>query len=130
MNTKENLIMSLPKNFTGCAERNMRFYTKQNYQEGQILKLGSSWTDGDNYNVKENMFGSYLYVFMCDNLCGHKIDYEKLTDEEKKILGTSAELSDENEVLVSSEQTFKITDMSTDDDYKEMKYYIVEVEMQ
>lgn len=116
-------------NFEGCLYREMAFRCKQDYQIGSIYELGQCWSSGGDY-VSDSCFGKYRYFFSCENGKGYKIDYEELDEKTAWELGIDLDTCEgEQEVLVSSEQKFKILSISTDEDFEEMGVYMVEVEM-
>jgi len=87
-----------------------------------------SWTDRENSQksfIPEND-GSYVYVLYCDNVPCHKVDYNNT--EECDILGAT-DCESEAECLVSANTRMRITYVSTEDDFKEMGYYTVEMEL-
>lgn len=104
--TKNDIAKNV--NFSGEIVRTMEFDNYQNYEIGNTYKLGSSWatTDISSCEFLENK--KYTYVFHCKKCSGHKLDYDNLTNEEMSILDTSEDAWRECEVLVDSEQMFKI----------------------
>ena len=87
-----------------------------------------SWSDRENSQesfIPEND-GSYVYVLYCDNVPCHKVDYTNA--EECDILGAT-DCESEVECLVSAETKMRITYVSSEDDFKEMGYYTVEMEL-
>lgn len=87
-----------------------------------------SWTDRAESKqsfISEND-GSYEYVLYCDNVPCHKVDYTNL--EECDALGAK-DCESECECLVSANTKMIITYVSSEDDFKEMGYYIVEMEL-
>lgn len=114
-------------NYEGEMYREMAFAVEQDYKVGDIVKLGQSWTDGGNYSAWSE-FGGVKYGFYCKSGRGHKVDYDALTDDEAYLLGCE-DCESENEILVSNEQEFRITSISTEEDFEEMGFYSVDVEM-
>jgi hypothetical protein len=120
--------LALDVNYKGELTRIMAFREKQDYEVGQIVKLGQSWTSGDGDYDPDANFGKKVYAFYCKYGEGHKINYDELTEDEIYTLGCE-DCEGENEVLVSSEQEFRILSTSTDEDFREMGFYMIDVEM-
>jgi hypothetical protein len=67
----------------------------------------------------------YRYVFQCyDKVPCHKVDYNN--DEEVEILNAH---ENEGEVLVPANTKFRIVSVATDEDFEEMGYYEIELEL-
>ena len=69
--------------------------------------------------------GKYVYFFFCKNGEGHEVDYDN--EEECEILDAEG-CNDEGEVLVKDTFRMKIVRVATDDDFKEMGYYGLDLE--
>lgn len=67
----------------------------------------------------------YVYFFSCNNGEGHEVDYDN--EEECEILDAEG-CNDEGEVLVKDTCRMRITFVGTDDDFKEMGYYSIDLE--
>ncbi|SPF51145.1 conserved hypothetical protein [Candidatus Desulfosporosinus infrequens] len=87
-----------------------------------------SWTDRDNSKVafKPESTGTITYVLQCNKVPCHVVDYTS-TDETRALGATGCE--DEAECLVLPETKMIITYVSTEDDFNEMGYYLVEMEI-
>lgn len=89
-----------------------------------VLEKAESWSNDGYFNVETER--EYEYCFVCLNECPvHVVDYEN--EEETEILGAT-DCEAEKEVLVAKDTKFRIISVSTDEDYKEIGYYSVEVE--
>ena len=89
-----------------------------------ILEKAESWTDGGEFTVENER--EFEYCFICINECPvHIVDYEN--KEETETLGAT-DCEAEKEVLVPAGTKFRIVSISTDEDYKEMGYYNIDVE--
>lgn len=89
-----------------------------------IVKKAESWTDGGEFTVENER--EFEYCFICINECPvHIVDYEN--EEETETLGAT-DCEAEKEVLVPAGTKFRIVSVSTDEDYKEMGYYHIDVE--
>ena len=89
-----------------------------------VLEKAESWSNDGYFNVEAER--EYEYCFVCLNECPvHVVDYEN--EEETEILGAT-DCEAEKEVLVAKDTKFRIISVSTDEDYKEIGYYSVEVE--
>ena len=109
--------------------REQRTNWKEKWQEGDILEVGKDlglcWTDGG-YFIPENE-AEYSYVIKATgNIKAHKVDY---TDKEETRILCATDCEKEKEYLIPDGTQFEITYISSDDDFKEMGYYIVEVEL-
>lgn len=89
-----------------------------------IVEKAESWTDGGEFTVENER--EFEYCFICINECPvHIVDYEN--EEETETLGAT-DCEAEKEVLVPAGTKFRIISISTDEDYKEMGYYNIDVE--
>ena len=101
------------------------------FVEGQIYDNRNkveSWADRDNSTsaFKPESSGSITYVLYCSNVPCHAVDYDN--EEETETLGAT-DCEYEAECLVLPETKMMITYVSSEDDYKEMGYYTVEMEV-
>ena len=116
-------------NFEGNLFRTIRSNEKFNLVKGQIYnnqnRIESFCTQYGTYSVPE-FHGEYEYFFRVKNAKGHEVDYEN--EEECEVLGAT-DCENECEVLILPTQKFIIKSISTDEDYKEMGYYEVELEI-
>lgn len=114
-------------NFTASYATRTIGVDKVEYKQGQIITIekAESWAYecDSSFNI-ENANYDYEIVFTCSNLPCHKVDYEN----EKEVDLLNAVIS-EGEILVPAGTKFKVISVSTDDDYKEMGYYEVELEV-
>lgn len=89
-----------------------------------------SWTNRDNSTVvfepASGNGGRIEYVLQCNNVPCHAVNYEN--EEECCVLGAT-ECEDEAECLVLPETKMMITYVSNEDDFNEMGYYLVEMEL-
>lgn len=87
-----------------------------------------SWTDRDNSTVafQPESTGSITYVLQCNQVPCHAVDYTNL--KETDALGAT-DCESEAECLVLPSTKMLITYVSSEDDYKEMGYYVVEMEL-
>jgi len=106
---------------------------EMDFVEGEIYDNkgnAESWTDRDNSTVAfepaSGNGGPITYVLHCNQVPCHVVDYEN-EDECLSISATDCE--DEAECLVSPETKMIITFVSTEDDFDEMGYYLVELEL-
>ena len=87
-----------------------------------------SWTDRDNSKVAfiPETTGKIMYVLHCDQVPCHAVDYSNA--EECDLLGAT-DCESEAECLVPSDTKMRITYVSSEDDYREMDYYLIEFEL-
>ena len=102
---------------------------KEEWQYGDILTvgkdLGLSWIDGGNFTPENQT--EYIYVIKATGtMKAHKVDYTN--SQEVTDLGAE-DCEKENEYLLTEGTKFEITYISSDDDFAEMGYYEVEVEL-
>lgn len=107
-----------------CRQISTDYKLELNEDDIIVVKNAESWSDGGEFTVETAK--KYEYCFICINECPvHVVDYEN--EEECSILGaTDCEV--EKEVLVAKNTKFRIISISTDEDYKEMGYYNIDVE--
>jgi len=104
---------------------------EMDFVEGEIYDNQGkveSWTDRDNSKVafRPETTGAITYVLQCDQVSCHAVDYNN--PEECDILG-AADCESEAECLVPADTKMRITYVSSKDDFKEMGYYLVELEL-
>lgn len=84
-----------------------------------------SWQDETSqYSFMPEQNGEYTYVFYCDNVPCHKIDYNN-----KTICDLLDAYREEGEVLVPANTKMKIVGVSTEEDFKMMGYYQIDLEL-
>ena len=89
-----------------------------------IVEKAESWSNDGYFNIETER--EYEYCFICINECPvHVVDYEN--EEECEVLSCE-DCEAEKEVLVAKNTKFRIISISTDEDYKEMGYYNIDVE--
>jgi len=115
-------------NYTGNICRTLAFDWKQDFKEGDIWDnkgRAESWQCEDSAQsfIPENN-NKVRYVLYCENVPCHKVDYRNKNEVE-----FLEAVEGEGEVLVPAETKMRIVDISTDDDYKEMGYYEVHLEL-
>lgn len=125
MITKNELAKNINAHIAGIS-RTIDLNWEEDYQEGQVIVLGKaeSWTDGGEFTVETEREFSYTFVINNEVPC-HVVDYTN--KEEVEVLGAE-ECEREKEVLLPAGTKLEIVYVSTEDDYKEMGYYIVELE--
>lgn len=108
--------MKLEQNYIGYAERCILTYDPVNVEPGEVIySVGKHWTTGDALEVVgsvcENVTGNYKTVFICEKVTGHKVEYEKLdednedNEEYKKEMysfGISDGCEDEEEIIIEN----------------------------
>lgn len=104
---------------------------EMDFAEGNLYDnrgKAESWADRD--NVKASFIpettGSITYVLFCDKVPCHAVDYSN--KEECDSLGAT-DCWGEAECLVPASTKMMITYVSCEDDFKEMGYYVVEMEL-
>ena len=109
---------------------------KTNYQldlaEGQIYDNRGkceSWSDRDLCTEAfiSETDGEYTYIFYCDQVPCHKVDYAN--KQECDVLG-SCDCASEAEVLVLDTAVMRIVDVGNDDDFEEIGYYPVRLKFE
>ena len=120
--------IALQINCTDNIGRTMILDTKNAFEVGQVYNnrdKAESWQSSDsNSSFDCELDGKYVYFLRCKNVPCHKVDYEN--EEEVEALNA---YESECEVLVPATTKMKIVSVSTDDDYEEMGYYEIELEM-
>jgi nucleoid DNA-binding protein len=120
----------IAKNITMIADEITRVITsneKINFTVGQIYDnrgKAESWAYNPKQDFMSEIGGKYKYVLFCKNVPVHEVDYGN--EEEVDILNA---YESECEVLVPAETKMRITYVSTDEDFYEMGYYTVELEV-
>src|SRR3712207_99694 len=103
---------------------------KLDLKEGQIYNnMGNveSWMGSNSTeDFKPELDDEYMYVFHCDNVPCHQVDYEN--EEECEILDCEG-CESEGECLVLHSVKMKIIDIATDEDLKELGYIPVQLEL-
>lgn len=98
--------------------------------EGQLYDnqgKAESWSDDSCTKSFENECSNQIkYVFYCSNVPCHKVDY---TNKKECEILNADNCESEGEVLVPAETKMVITYVSSEEDYKEMGYYVVELEL-
>jgi hypothetical protein len=127
--TKQELATRI--NGTKDLARTITTNWEMDFQESQIYDnqgKTESWADRDRATrsfIPEST-GQITYVLYCDQVPCHIVDYRNA--EECDILGAD-DCEHEAECLVSADTKMRITYVSSEDDYKEMGYYVVEMEL-
>ena len=115
-------------NYKGKATRTITVDSKLDLNVGDEYKFFKEVESWAGINCSENFIpeleGKITYVFICDDIEGHEVDYEN--EEECEVLDCEG-CESEGEVLVKSNIEMKISFVSSDEDYKEMGYYEVEL---
>jgi hypothetical protein len=124
--TKNEIAMQI--NCIDNIGRTLILDERSYFTEGQIYNnrdKAESWQSSDaNQSFECELDGKYIYFLRCNNVPCHKVDYDN--EEEVKVLNA---YENECEVLVPANTNMKIVSVSTDDDYEEMGYYEVELEL-
>jgi hypothetical protein len=127
--TRESLAAQINGTSTLCRTINVE--SKLEIKIGDMYNnrgKTESWQgeNADSSFVNETQYG-YEYVFICrEKVPCHFVDYDN--EEECEFLDC-VDMSHEGEVLISKDTKFRIVDIANDDDYKEMGYYEVVVEL-
>lgn len=127
--TKNDIAKKITGKYNLC--RTMAFYNKQDFRVGDLYDnwgRAESWSDEDcTYGFcVENQTKKYKYVFMCENVPGHKVDYSNF--EETEILAATG-CESESEVIVPADTKMRIVYVSSDEDFEEMGFYCVDLEL-
>lgn len=74
----------MDNNYLGYAERAIVTENAYNTAIGEIIEVGTHWTNGDSMvaiaEVNGNYSGDFITIFRCKNAEGHKVDYSKLDE--------------------------------------------------
>lgn len=115
-------------NYKGKATRTITVDSKLDLNIGDEYKFFKEVESWAGINCSENFIpeieGGITYVFTCDDIEGHEVDYE---DEEECEVLDCENCESEGEVLVKNDIEMKISFVSSDEDFKEMGYYEVEL---
>lgn len=118
----------MTNNYTGYAERAIVTDSAVTYNIGEIVDIGVHFTSGDAVNaiseVGENYSGNFITVFKCDEVCGHKVDYTKLDEDEYddsyarelEKYGISNGCNSEEEIIIENAK-FEVISIETDELY-------------
>lgn len=108
------------------AVRTIGIQNEFTFKKGDMIinKKSESWqcNSDSNFNI-ENPNYKIEVVFYCKNLPCHKVDYDN--EEEVEILNA---VKGEGEVLVPAGTHFKILDVGTIDDIKDVGYISIDLE--
>ena len=105
---------------------------KRKFKEWEIGDIYNNYGDAESWAGGEGSFDSRTddlnamfveVVLIGENITAHKVNYDNLEEVDELTA-----FLEEDEYLVAAETKLRIIDISSDDDYEEMKYYIVEVE--
>lgn len=123
----------IAKNVNGVKNlaRTITTNWEMDFQEDSIHDnqgKSESWADRDNVKsaFAPESTGQITYVLYCDNVPCHVVDYNN--KEELDALGAT-DCESEAECLVPADTKMIITYVSSEDDYKEMGFYVVELEL-
>lgn len=126
---KTRLEIAKEINYEGKAVRTIQVNDKLDIKVGDEYKFYKEVESWQGINCTSNFLVEsediLEYVFEIDNIKGHEVDYEN--EEECEILG-AVDCIDEGEVLITNDKRMRIKYISTDEDYKEIGYYSVELE--
>ena len=126
---KTRLEIAKEINYEGSACRTISVESKLDIKVGdeyKFYKEVESWQGEKSYYSFEPVEYGIEYTFQIDKIKGHEVDYDN--EEECEVLG-AMECMDEGEVLITNDNRMRIKYISTDEDYKEMGYYSVELEL-
>ena len=126
---KTRLEIAKEINYRGSAIRTISVGSKLDIKVGdeyKFYKEVESWQGDNSYSSFEPLEDGIEYAFEIDEIEGHEVNYED--EEECEVLG-AIDCMDEGEVLITSDKRMRIKYISTDEDYKEMGYYSVELEL-
>lgn len=129
MKMKTRLEIAKEINYRGSAIRTISVGSKLDIKVGDEYKFYrevESWQGDNSYSSFEPLEDGIEYAFEIDEIEGHEVNYED--EEECEVLG-AIDCMDEGEVLITSDKRMRIKYISTDEDYKEMGYYSVELEL-
>lgn len=127
---KTRLEIASEINYKGRVGRTIVSDNKLNFNVGDEYKFYhevESWA-GENCSVDfiPEIEGKYIYFFSCKNVEGHEVDYEN--EEECEVLDCEG-CESEGEVLIKNNVKMIIKDVANDDDFEEMGYYEIELEV-
>lgn len=126
---KTRLEIAKEINYKGKALRTIRVNEKLDIKVGdeyKFYKEVESWQGENSYYNFEPLADGLEYTFEIEEIEGHEVDYEN--EEECEVLGAE-DCESEGEVLITNDKRMRIKYISTDEDYKEIGYYSVELEL-
>ena len=126
---KTRLEIAKDINYKGKVVRTISVGSKLDIKVGdeyKFYKEVESWQGDNSYSSFEPLEDGIEYTFEIDEIEGHEVNYED--EEECEILG-AVDCIDEGEVLITNDKRMRIKYISNDEDYKEMGYYSVELEL-
>lgn len=126
---KTRLEIAKEINYKGKALRTIRVNEKLDIKVGdeyKFYKEVESWQGENSYYNFEPLADGLEYTFEIEEIEGHEVDYEN--EEECEVLGAE-DCESEGEVLITNDKKMRIKYISTDEDYKEIGYYSVELEL-
>ena len=126
---KTRLEIAKEINYKGKALRTIRVNEKLDIKVGdeyKFYKEVESWQGENSYYNFEPLADGLEYTFEIEEIEGHEGDYEN--EEECEVLGAE-DCESEGEVLITNDKRMRIKYISTDEDYKEIGYYSVELEL-
>ena len=126
---KTRLEIAKDINYKGKVVRTISVGSKLDIKVGdeyKFYKEVESWQGDNSYSSFDPLEDGIEYTFEIDEIEGHEVNYED--EEECEILG-AVDCIDEGEVLITNDKRMRIKYISNDEDYKEMGYYSVELEL-
>lgn len=119
-----------PNHVANIITRTISVSRKLDLEVGSLYNnqgLTESWSDETSSMdfLPENE-RNYEYTFICHNVPCFKVDYE---DEELCEQLDCENCESEGEVLIHSDIKMEIVHVATDDDYEEMGYYEIHLEL-
>lgn len=115
-------------NYKGNICRTLAFAWEQDYKIGDLYDnkgRAESWQCEDSAQsfIPENN-NKVRYVIYCNNVPCHKVNYKN-----KNEVDLLEAYKGEGEVLVPAETRMRIVDVSTEEDFREMGYYEINLEL-
>lgn len=126
---KTRLEIAKDINYKGKVVRTISVGSKLDIKVGdeyKFYKEVESWQGDNSYSSFEPLEDGIEYTFEIEEIEGHEVNYED--EEECEVLG-AVDCIDEGEVLITNDKRMRIKYISNDEDYKEMGYYSVELEL-
>ena len=127
---KTRLEIAKEINYEGKAVRTIQVRNKLDIKVGDEYKFYKEVESWQGINCTSNFLVEsedvFEYVFEIENIKGHEVDYE---NEEECVVLDAEGCESEGEVLITNDNRMRIKYISTDEDYKEMGYYSVELEL-
>ena len=109
-------------NWKGTATRMISLDELPEYEEGQVLNPGLSWTDGGEFTIEDKKEYDVLFIIE-EDVEGHKVDYSN--EEECKDLSCE-DCEGEKEILI--DKNFKVVDFwGWDEETRHAKVFLKEV---